>query len=586
VIRPKIVRIGFSTLFSRLILYFIVVMLIPIILLSIYYIATGKRTLMRNLSEQGDVNIIQAAGQFRNIVESYRHKAYTISINEKIIQELHTDSPESRSARSTGIYEELFRIMRGDTYLASASIVSNSGKARYSTHLFPERYDLRYQGNDTNPFFDLARASSETASIMTMGNRYATQSNSFVFLNILRRVRNEAGADVGYVVVDIFQEAISHLSATSAFNDLVLIDSENFIATSLTHTDRYGDFSKFPELAAISTPFEEKSYTKENTIVSLAFIPNSPLILAGITDSSSYHQTIEHFFLIIVIVTILGTILAGIFAYFFSRSIAHPVNKLAASMQLVESGNLQVRVQESKILEIGQLDKTFNAMIGQITSLLELTREEEAKLHEAERKALESQMNPHFLYNTLNTVKAIAKLHGEQEILTITMKLGKLLRSSIDNRDAEITLRDSFALTESYLTIQKIRFGEKLHVVSYLDEALQEERTPKLIIQPLVENAIIHGLEPKVGNWRISIKAILRSKMVVLTIADNGIGMAQGTLPKNLDDLAGSEHVGIYNIHRRLILRYGEKASLKIDSIEGEGTIITIIFPSSVKTGE
>jgi len=242
------------------------------------------------------------------------------------------------------------------------------------------------------------------------------------------------------------------------------------------------------------------------------------LILAGVTDSTSYRQSLEHFFLIIIMVAVVGVLLAGFFAYFFSRSIARPVNQLASSMQQVENGNLHAQVTESHIAEIGQLDRTFNAMLGQITALLQLTREEEAKLHEAERKALESQMNPHFLYNTLNTVKAIAKLHGEQDILTITTKLGKLLRSSIDNREAEITLQDSLALTDSYLTIQKIRFGEKLQVTTHLDAVLAEERTPKLIIQPLVENAIIHGLEPKLGNWLLSIEARLMEDMVVIKI--------------------------------------------------------------------
>jgi len=238
-------------------------------------------------------------------------------------------------------------------------------------------------------------------------------------------------------------------------------------------------------------------------------------------------------------------------------------------------------VTESRIAEIGQLDRTFNAMLGQITELLQLTREEEAKLHEAERKALESQMNPHFLYNTLNTVKAIAKLHDEQDILTITTKLGKLLRSSIDNREAEITLQDSLALTDSYLTIQKIRFGEKLQVTTHLDASLAKERTPKLIIQPLVENAIIHGLEPKLGNWSLSIEARLVAEMVVIKIADNGIGIPSGTLPQDLDELASSEHVGIYNIHRRLKLRYGDKASLVIQSIGGEGTMVILRFPAT-----
>ena len=569
----------FTSLFFRLILYFIVVMFIPLILISFAYITAGNRTIMRNLTQQGEQDIARVGIRFKDSMESYRHKAYTISINEKIIDELREDAPEGHSRRSSEIYEELFKIMKGDTYLASASLVSSSGKVRYSTHLFPERYDIRYNQNDTNPFFALSRASSETASLITIGNRYVTENNSFVFMNILRRVLDTDGTELGYVVVDVFLEAISQLNDGITFSDVILIDSENFIASSLLHTDRYGDFSRFPELEAITPPFQQKSYSKEGTIVSLTHIPDTPFLLAGITDSAYYRQSIEHFFFILVLITIFGTALAGILAYFFTRSITQPVNLLASSMRQVEAGNLQVRVTESRIAEIAQLDRTFNAMVRQITALLDLTREEEAKLREAERKALESQMNPHFLYNTLNTVKAIAKLHGEEEILTITTKLGKLLRSNIDNQESDLPLRDSFALVESYLTIQKIRFGEKLRIHIHLDEELLDIRTPKLIIQPLVENAIIHGLEPKLGIWRISLRGTLSNGIATIVIADNGVGMAKGTVPEDLDALANSEHVGIYNIHRRLKLHYGETASMEIDSNEGEGTIVTLVFP-------
>jgi two-component system sensor histidine kinase YesM len=110
---------------------------------------------------------------------------------------------------------------------------------------------------------------------------------------------------------------------------------------------------------------------------------------------------------------------------------------------------------------------------------------------------------------------------------------------------------------------------------------LAAERTPKLIIQPLVENAIIHGLEPKLGTWLLSIEVRLVQNMVVIKIADNGIGIPEGLLPQDLEELAGSEQVGIYNIHRRLKLRYGDSASLVIHSIADEGTTVILSFPAT-----
>lgn len=568
-----------KSLFARLMIFFLVVMLIPVSLLGFTYLARGEKTVKNTLSEQGETNIRWAASRLQQVIEKYRHKAYSISMNDDIVRLVATGASHQIPQNTTEIYEQLFSIMEGDTYLATASVVSTSGKVRLSTHLFPQQYDLRYQGNETNPFFDLSRASSETASIITLRHRYVTKNNAFVFLNIFRRIRDENNNVVGYVAVDIHQDAISSIPSELGFSDLLLIDTENYVAYSMVHMDKYGDFSRFSELKTITFPLVPGNTQLDNTIISLAPIPNTQLYLAGITDTAVLKKNIDNYFIIGVLILAFGILLAGILAYFFSRSIVQPIGTLASSMHKVETGNLTTQVAESNITEIGQLQRSFNTMVQQITTLMELTREEEAKLREAERKALEAQMNPHFLYNTLNTVKAIAKLHNEKEILTITTKLGKLLRNAIDNRETETTLRESFSLVESYLTIQRIRFGEKLQVITELDEAIAEVKTPKLIIQPLVENALIHGLEPKIGNWRLSIRAKQIQSNIIITVADNGVGFLPST-PSKFEPTADN-HIGLYNIHRRLQLHYGDVAGITIDSALNEGTTVILRIPRS-----
>jgi two-component system sensor histidine kinase YesM len=573
----------FTTLFSRLMLFFLVVMLIPVSLLGFSYLAAGRRAVQNNLMEQSQNNIGQVGARLSHVVEGYRHKAYAISTNEDIVRLLQQEGSDSSQTKISGIYEQLFSIMKGDTYMATASVVSSSGRTRISTHLFPPQYDLRYQGNDTNPFFDLSRAGVETASLITLDNRYVTQNNAIAFMSILRKVRDQSGNVLGYVAVDILQETVGVVPSGYGFSDIILIDTGTFAAHSVMHLDKHGDFSRFPELGGITFPLTDGSRLVGNNIISLTPIANTQLFIAGVTDTTIIQQSIDEYLVIIIMVLAIGAMLAGILAYFFSRSIARPIDTLARTMHQVESGDLHARVAESDIWEISALERSFNTMVRQITTLMEVTREEEAKLQEAERKALEAQLNPHFLYNTLNTVKAIAKLHHEEEILLITTKLGKLLRNAIDNRDAETTLQESFALVESYLTIQRIRFGDKLHAKVELDESIANLRTPKLIIQPLVENALIHGLEPKVGIWRLSVKAYASGSRILITIADNGVGFAGKTTVDELFEPESQQHVGLYNIHRRLKLRYGDAAGLTIDSAEDEGTVVTIHIPSERK---
>jgi hypothetical protein len=139
--------------------------------------------------------------------------------------------------------------MRGDTYLASATVVSSSGQVRYSTHLFPKRYDIRYNQNDFNPFFNLSRTASETASVITTENRYSTETNASVFLNIYRKVRDSTGLEIGYVAVDVFYETLFNINDRLVFSDLILIDTSNYLANSLINSIYTAILANSPHLS-------------------------------------------------------------------------------------------------------------------------------------------------------------------------------------------------------------------------------------------------------------------------------------------------------------------------------------------------
>ncbi len=578
------------SLFSRLLLYFILIMMVPIVLISIYYAAIGNRTMTEALKIQSTAGMDRLTERYAEVIDTFRHKAYVLSNDSLIISLLSDDNRTEgeTSAKSMQVYETLFDLMRGSQSAASAVIVSNSGNVRYSTHAFPALYDRRYNNHDgTNPFLALERRGLDKSTYMTIANRYINESNAQIGLNIQRQVYDTLGQPIGFAVVDVFTETLYDLNNEALFKELVLIDMNTFLAASLTHPEQFGDFSLFPPLSALQSLTTGGTYVADDgSIVSLSVIPNTTLRLVGIVDTHPYLQNIRQFFLAVVLVFAIGLVVAGILAYFFSRSIARPVDQLVKSMKIVETGFLDVQVHESKILEFAQLDESFNKMVQQITFLLQLTQEEEEKLREAERKALESQMNPHFLYNTLNTIKALAKLHGESDILTITTKLGKLLRDSVDNRESEATLEESFALVDSYLTIQQIRFGEKLHVTMDISPEVLQVKAPKLLVQPLVENAIIHGLEPKVGEWNLTIRAMLRDGMVRIVISDNGVGFPPDAIPQDLNELADSTHVGVYNVYRRIKLKYGEQGSLRLRSVQGMGSIAILTFPAMMQKGE
>jgi len=232
-------------------------------------------------------------------------------------------------------------------------------------------------------------------------------------------------------------------------------------------------------------------------------------------------------------------------------------------------------------------------MVIELIHLIQKTKTEEKEIIEAERKTIEaerislqSQMNPHFLYNTLNTIKALAYINKQQDIYTMSIKLGELLRATVNNTEAYCDIDTSVQLVQSYLTIQFLRFKDKLHVTYQIDENLMDIVTPKLIVQPIVENAIIHGLEKKVGDWNLSliIKSVsLNNKEYVsIEVIDNGVGFPPGFLPFHPDALQETKHVGLSNIYRRLHLYYGDDFTLSLFEEDGL-THSRIVIPESIQ---
>ena len=497
----------------RLIVCFMVVMLVPFILLASYTIYLYSKGAEGMLKTQAETALSSDAAFIEAIIQEYRHKAYSLSVSETINKVLEEDDPQKTSENMKAIYEELYAVMAGDTYKAAASIVSSTGNVRISTHNFPSVYDLRTHSNewDNSNIITLANRNSDSlrASMISIED-HRIENGWEILFSVLRRTFSASGEVTGYVIIDVYCDAITaEINRSNLFTDVILVDKSSYSAISLIHPHIYGGFSEFPFLREVD-------------------------------------------------------------------SISRRIRKIVSSMKSFEKGNFGIKLERTGIKEFDELSITFNIMVRRIELLLEKTREEEAKSAEAERKALESQMNPHFLLNTLNTIKALAKMHGEDDIYLTTIRLGKLLRSSIDNRKSNATIRESLDLAECYLQIQKLRFGEKLQYRINCKEDLMEVETPKLIIQTIAENAVTHGLGEKVGEWFIEIDIRERNGMLCISVSDNGVGFQ--SIP-SMDDLEKSQHTGLYNIYRRLQLRYGNDFTFNISSVKGEGSVVSITMP-------
>lgn len=278
----------------------------------------------------------------------------------------------------------------------------------------------------------------------------------------------------------------------------------------------------------------------------------------------------------IFIVMMVGIYLAIFIAFIISKKISKPIKILELSMKEVEKGNFDNSLPTiSANNEIGRLSKTFKIMTIRVKELMEQIVNEQKVIRKSEMKALQSQINPHFLYNTLDSIIWMVEGGENQEVIEMTSSLAKLFRISLNKGEEVISLAYEIEHVKHYLTIQKIRYKNKFDFIIDVEEEIYSYHTIKLILQPLVENAIYHGIKNLPGKGLIKILGWKESDRIVLQVFDNGIGMSK----PNMDGEKKGSGIGLKNVCERLRIYYGELYGLSIESGNGEGTMITITIP-------
>ena len=313
------------------------------------------------------------------------------------------------------------------------------------------------------------------------------------------------------------------------------------------------------------------NYTKWNTIGVFSLKEN---------------QKVVSIIKIYTIITAFGILFLGIIAALvFSSTIANPIKKLRKLMKKAEEGDLSVRFETKYNDEIGQLGNSFNNMIEKIKNLINLVYVEQKRKREAELKILESQIKPHFLYNTLDTIQWMAQEYDADDIVEVIDALTNLFRIGLNKGKEIVQLQDEITHTRSYLTIQLTRYEDKFDYDIHVEEGVLNYSVVKIILQPIIENAIYHGIKPKSGKGHIYIKAYEKNKNLYLTVADDGVGMMPEKLKQLNDILSGKKEslqdsgYGIFNVNERIKITYGNKYGLRIYSEIDKGTTVEIKHP-------
>ncbi len=276
-------------------------------------------------------------------------------------------------------------------------------------------------------------------------------------------------------------------------------------------------------------------------------------------------------------------LLAVLLSIIFTKSISNPLNKLIKAMDEAKTGNFSIRVTDNHQDEIAEVTRNFNIMIAEINNLLEDIKNKEKQKRNAELKALQAQINPHFLSNVLNTAKMLASAQKAENLESLLTSLIQLLHVSMGKEEELIMVSKEIEYLKNYLNILEFRYYHKYQVSFEIEPEILQNKLPKFLLQPILENSIIHGIGPKKGEGTIVVKGFRYEENMIFTITDDGIGMTPELIDKifrkqeiSKDHFCG---IGIPNVLERIHLYFGDGYGLRIDSSSNHYTIVEITLP-------
>ncbi|BBH24557.1 sensor histidine kinase YesM [Paenibacillus baekrokdamisoli] len=426
------------------------------------------------------------------------------------------------------------------------------------------------------------------------------------YIQPLKKLNTYSQKLVGVMRVDlrgkVLKKALSDMNPTGMHNFNIVDGKRNII---VSEDERRIGQNILKDPMFLQTVFQGMKGYSKTTINGQQYVTvyrkfsNHEMMLVGKIPLNTILAEVKQVRNYAVTIGLISLFVAMLAAYFISNKMTKPIHKLRQHMKQVEMGNFNVSVPIQSYDEIGFLGVSFNRMIREIDSLVEKNYEAELLKKDAEWIALQAQINPHFLYNALGTIDAIAAIDGNEQISFISQSLGGMFRYNISGGQYA-TLREEVHQVRLYLSIQQIRYEDRFTYTFDIEPDLEQIKLPKLILQPIIENTFKHGIEQLRRGGMITIMAkSLDREWVFIQISDNGAGIEREHL-QTIKDMMRNEYkneqkqqmnrdrvsIGLNNVNQRLRLFCNEKSGLTIHSEPGVGTSVSFIVPIKLQRGE
>jgi two-component system sensor histidine kinase YesM len=552
------------------------ILILTVSILSLFALQISYRIYDEELINQSSVILNLYSTKIESVLRKLEQMTFSILSDSRIQEDLKKIKTDTSSyERYTVIDRFLQRLMTeatNENYISSIGFIDTSGY-----EYVVGRNTVVLEESRKNRI--IAEARDNNGRIIWV--EPSDDDNRIVAAREIRSIENMESLAILIIRIDLEKLISSNYSMESKYqSNLVILSADKTVFTNSSL-----DFDKTKLIMPEHESYSVKTLHDKKFLIHYGTSDYTNWTYVNLLPYENIFQGILTMRTIMITACILLSIGVIFLGMKFADGITRPISSLSRKMKKVEQGDFNIPAEDleadSNRDEIGQLEHNFAIMVNKINTLINENYIKQLLVKETELKALQSQINPHFLYNTLASIHGLAKMNGQEKISTMVKSLGNLLRSSVKNNQIVTSIDEELHLLEDYITIQKLRYGDRLDFCIEMDDGLKSGSILKLTLQPIVENSINYGLESLTGVCSIHVKGYGEPELIRISITDNGPGMDEETLDKLRNRKLDSKGLGIglKNIDERIKLFFGEQYGLDFESKLNEGTTVNITLP-------
>ena len=544
--------------------------LVPLLISSVVMVHIFTMSLNRQSEGTAKQQITEISERFSRLLEDCENTCAELTADGSAAWNL-IDNTTIEIQK--GMYLSLYQAVQEIYGHAQCSVYDAGGRLRFTTDTLPREGKLPvYWGL-------LRKASQNEGMTYYRTDPYLAVTNPSILMQGAYSLENPHGARTGYVVLDFTRDNFDNVfSGFYSLTDTILILDDHRKPVYCSRPD-YSEAQISGIIAELMKPQGTAEAGKGAQQYLCLREPERGFYVILCRQAPISAPAVRMMGTVVLALSLLSLALSLVTSEALARHITRPVSRLDKAIAKVKDGDLSIQVKVKTNDELGRLTESFNQMVKDLKRYLEDRVQRQKDLNETTLRLYQTQLNPHFLYNTLDTIKWSAKIHQIPEIAVLAENLAVILRKSISSKPF-IQLREELDTIESYIKIQKIRFAGRFLYETEVPDMLEDCVIPKMILQPLVENAIIHGLDG-CANGYICIYAAQKDGILRISVTDDGCGMGQEMLDwMNSPNPAKRDgHLGLYNVIQILKLYYGEEYGIQAES-DTSGTTVTIRLPA------